>query len=389
MAGSLYQVVLIGGTKHRHGIVAAIKKQLGEFGLSDETIAFLDENSISVRKKTQPLMGVFLGTQNPQHSPAIDELLAEAVTIVPIVSNLEAVSHEVPESLRHVNALALGQDGSGMERLVSLVLETFRLLRRERRLFISYRRKESQSFANLLYDELDARGFDVFIDVRSVPPGVDFQAELWQRMSDSDVVVLIDTPGFRASRWTQAELAQANLTSVQILHVLWPGQAPDPESSMSTFFPLTDRSFRRSGFPNPSSITRGTILDICAKVEELRARAMVWRHRYLVDTFCDSVKDEGLKVDVQPERWLSVSNGAGRTLAVIPAVGRPTSDRLNEIVEFVKAPGTKHRGLWVIYDERGLHPSWRRHLDWLDEHLPVRALPVMKAIAETSGFFKS
>ncbi|MEW3673962.1 toll/interleukin-1 receptor domain-containing protein, partial [Pseudomonas aeruginosa] len=79
-----------------------------------------------------------------------------------------------------------------------------------------------------LYDALDARGFDVFIDVRSVPPAADFQSQLWHRMSDSDVVVLIDTPGFREGRWTAEELARANATNVQILHLLWPGQKEDP-----------------------------------------------------------------------------------------------------------------------------------------------------------------
>jgi hypothetical protein len=90
------------------------------------------------------------------------------------------------DTIRHVNVLELGPGGAGIGRVATLVLETFRLLRRERRLFISYRRVDAQPLAERLYDALDARGFDVFIDVRSVPPAVDFQSELWHRMSDSD-----------------------------------------------------------------------------------------------------------------------------------------------------------------------------------------------------------
>ena len=89
--------------------------------------------------------------------------------------------------------------------------------------------------------------FDVFIDLRSVPPAVDFQSELWHRMSDADVVVLIDTPGFRESRWTTAELAKANATNIQILHLLWPGQKEDALSSFSHFMTLERSDFLGMG----------------------------------------------------------------------------------------------------------------------------------------------
>jgi hypothetical protein len=107
--------------------------------------------------------------------------------------------------------------------MVSVAFENFRLLRSERRLFISYRRVESQGIAIQLYEALDALGFDVFLDTHGVPPATDFQSVLWHRLADSDVVVLLDTPDFRTSRWTVQELARANATSLQILHLLWPG----------------------------------------------------------------------------------------------------------------------------------------------------------------------
>ena len=149
---------------------------------------------------------------------------------VTVVSNLKHVSTEIPESIRHINAIEAVLPDLNFDYIVSLLLEGFRLLRRERRLFISYKRDDSQAVANQLYDALDARSFDVFIDIRSVPPAADFQAELWHRLSDSDVVILIDTPGFRSSRWTTEELARANATNIQILHRLWPGQPEDSES---------------------------------------------------------------------------------------------------------------------------------------------------------------
>jgi hypothetical protein len=300
--------------------------------------------------------------------------------IAPLVSSLDRVGREVPPQLRHVNALELGLSGAGLGRLTALVLKTFRLLRRERKLFISYRRVDAQPFADRLYDALDARGFDVFIDVRSIPPAVDFQSELWHRMCDSDVVVLIDTPGFRESRWTTAELARANATNVQILHLLWPGQKEDGSSSFSHFMKPARSDFLGPRPGRGAQVLDSTLTRVCDEAERLRARALAARYRYLVDNFCDAARDLGMNPSVQPERWISLMPKAGgKTLAVVPAVGVPTADRINEIFNAVANPADGTEDIWVIYDNRGVLDSWLTHLDWLDSHLPLRTVRMARA----------
>jgi hypothetical protein len=279
-----------------------------------------------------------------------------------------------------VNALESGPNDAGFGRLATLVLETFRLLRRERRLFISYRRVDAEPLAARLYDALDARGFDVFIDVRSVPPAVDFQSELWHRMSDSDVVVLIDTPGFHDSRWTMEELAKANATNIQILHLLWPGQPVNEASAFSHFMRLAHQDFRGSRLGRGGSVKKSALARMCDKVEQLRARAIAARYRYLVDNFCAAARDLGMAPIVQPEHWISLTGvDGGWTIAVVPAVGLPTSNRINEIFDAVGDPETMDRTIWVIYDNRGILQSWLDHLDRLDMHLPLRTVRMAKA----------
>ena len=240
--------------------------------------------------------------------------------------------------------------GDSIPRLASLVFETFRLLRKERGIFISYRRKGSQPLANRLYEELDKRGFDVFIDIRSVPPAVDFQAELWHRMSDVDTILLIDTPGFREGRWTKAELAQANLLGIQTLHLLWPGQMEDPNFAFSRFVKLLGTDFNGPS-PGRGATIKPTVVDgICDLAEELRAEAMAFRHAHLVDNFCDAVRDLAFVPTVQPQRWISVELKNGSTLAVVPAVRRPTSDRINTIFEAISNHTATDASIWAIYD---------------------------------------
>lgn len=375
-----YQVLLLGAeSDDRLSLRSLVQSQLADLGLASDTIRFIDEADASVRDPKSPAMAVYFGSTAPMDTALIGELIEESIVIAPLVSDLKRATEEIPPQLAHVNAIERGPSASGVARIATLIFELFRLLRRERRLFISYRRRDSQPLAEILYDALDARGFDVFIDVRSVPPATDFQSVLWHRMSDSDVVVLIDTPGFRQSRWTTEELARANATNIQILHLLWPGQAEDSASSMSHFFSLRLGDFW-TGFPfRGGSIRRETVQRICIHAENLRARAIQWRYRYLVDSFCDAARDVGLTPAVQPERWILLDTPAVKPLAVVPAIGVPTSDKINEIFDAISSRNPA--AIWVVYDSRGVLNSWLTHLDWLDAHLPIKTVQMSKVPA--------
>lgn len=376
-----YQVILIGSnSKQGDRITSHISSSLKQVGIPLNNVSYLDESNISKRIIKFPTMAIFFGSpKNNIDTQLISELIEDSIVIVPIVSDLSRVNEEIPPQLRHVNAFVLGQDNEGISRLVTLVLETFRLLRRQRRLFISYKRTGSQALADRLYDALDARGFDVFIDVRSVPPAADFQSQLWHRMSDSDVVVLIDTPGFREGRWTAEELTKANATNIQILHLLWPGQSEDPTSSFSHFLKLKRSDFLGFLTMKGRWIKQDTVDKICDEVERLRAPAIAARHRYLVDNFCDAARDEGLEPNVQISGWISLKSKSKKHLAVVPAVGIPTSDHINEVFEAITKSYDESSVIWVIYDNRGILKAWLSHLDWLDGYLPVRAVQMSKA----------
>ncbi|HET6434265.1 MAG TPA: toll/interleukin-1 receptor domain-containing protein [Xanthomonadaceae bacterium] len=379
-----YQLVLLGLYEdYKDELVGQLTLQLDELGVGDAALAIVDEDNEAAIDARLPVVAVFFGGagEASRPHPALRRLLEDSIQVIPVVSDVHCVSDQIPEELQHVNALARGT--LGVVRLATLVLESFRLLRRERRLFISYKRSDSQLVANQLYDALDAQGFDVFIDVRSVPPGVDFQAELWHRLADSDVVVLLDTPGFRESRWTTEELARANATNIQILHVLWPGQAREDETSFSDFVDLTTSDFDLED--TGATLSSNTVGAIAQRVERLRARAIAARHRYLVDSFCDSVRDVGMQASLQPERWIAVTDSAGRELAVVPTVGVPTSERIHRVFQDISGHGRHFEAMWLLYDDRGVLGYWLEHLSWLDSYLPVRTVTVASCDALVSG----
>jgi hypothetical protein len=382
----LYHVIFLGHLDARQTAISdALRARAIDLGLDAGALGFLSAGDVLGRDAAIPAIGIYLGHKSAlEDTVEVAELIDESIPIAPIVTCVDAVSQEIPPQLRHVNALALGEGDAGVNRAASLVFETFRLLRGERRLFISYRRADSQALADRLYDELDKRGFDVFIDTRAVPPAADFQSVLWHRMSDADVVVLIDTEGFRESRWTTAELARANATNIQILHLLWPEQKEDKASALSHFLALGASDFFDGKPANGASITDAALARICDQAEVLRARAIAARHAYLIDSFCDAARDVGLEPAVQPERWISLPAKDGRTLAVVPVVGLPTSTRLNEVFDAIDDAGAT-RDRWIVFDNRGLLDAWLKHLDWLNVHLPVRTVWVSNALEQLKG----
>ena len=378
----LYQLGVMGRPGGlRKKLIDKLTVRFMELGLSSANLTIIDENEIDSRNKRLPFVCVFFGYSDieKENHKDFETLKKESAVIIPCVEDLEDFPQLSPSGIAHINGIELRPDGSNIDALASLILENFRLLREERRLFISYKRSESQAVAIQLYEALDSLGFDVFLDTRSVRPSLDFQETLWHRMADSDVVILLDTPKFRESKWTQMELANANATSLQILHLLWPGIDEDKESAMSNFKSLSDTDFNSPVLVGASAnFTKELILEIGESVESLRARALAARHQNLVDNFCDQMRAINIIPTVQAERYISLRTSAGNSIAVVPAIGVPGANHFQEIEETIEGID-KFEKIWLLYDESGIRNRWLSHINWLNLHLPLKAVRVSNA----------
>ena len=164
---SFYQIITLGSLDQRFdAFMKELDTRTQELGLSVSDFVFMNESDFPKYDRIKPAVAVYFGdAELSPASPFLNKLLADSIVVIPVVSSRIFVENEIPAKLTHINALELSQDSDSLSRLVSLVLENFRLLRKERGIFISYRRKGSQPLANRLYEELDKRGFDVFIDI--------------------------------------------------------------------------------------------------------------------------------------------------------------------------------------------------------------------------------
>jgi len=265
-------------------------------------------------------------------------------------------------------------------------LEGLGLLRKSRRLFISYRRVETQGIAIQLYELLDRRGFDVFLDTHCVRPGEPFQDVLWHRLADTDVIVLLDSPKFLESRWTEEELARANSTNLQILQLTWPSKSLGASSAFSRAVPLSDDDFEGETLGPNARLRAAPAERISVEVESLRARALAARYAYLVEELCQEAKRIGLLPQVQPDRFVTFEPSSDKFYVAVPAIGVPDAVKYHDIEDALQRHPKAKAQVALIYDERGIRDKWLQHLRWLNrQNLRVRSIQVAEAASWLAG----
>jgi hypothetical protein len=98
------------------------------------------------------------------------------------------------------------------------------------RLFISYRRLETQPLAEQLFSELNRHGFDVFLDRFSVPAAAQFQRRLHHELAEKSMVLLLESDRFGESKWTTEEIVYCKQYRLGLFSLRMPhGREPDPK----------------------------------------------------------------------------------------------------------------------------------------------------------------
>lgn len=394
-----YQLVVLGQegdsrvSECASRLSTAINLALSQLGVNFKKflVEFLPGSSGVEVDGRMPTVAVFFGLSASPSISSFDSarlanLVTEGVLIIPVVENLTNFQTMVPPDIHHLNGCSLAECGADLERLASRVLEGFGLLREKRRLFISYRRVETSGIAAQLYEALDAAGFDVFLDTHGVlRPGEPFQEVLWHRLADTDVAVLLDSPGFLASRWTEEELARANNSNIQLLQVLWPGQTEGGTASFSTFHPLAETDYAGAETLGPGAQLKDECVNaLVDEVEGLRARAIGARHAFLVGEFAKEARKEGLQVTTTLERTLVLSAPSGNRVLVMPTIGVPDAERYETLERLhqrdVGLGRTYAQPPVLLYDQTGIRRRWLQHLGWLNDNIAAaRSISIMDA----------
>lgn len=383
MVYSYYQLILLGDTKNQ--VCSKLKGRffalLKERGLNKSMVAILDapltlkECDKGGYDPAKPSFAFYIGKQGhgDKDVEAVRKLMSNADAVYPIFFTL--FEQEVPDVLHPFNGVRYADDK--LDSIVNVAFEELRLLRKKRRVFISYKRSDSAAVANQLYDVLSRQQFDVFLDTYSIRGAADFQAELHHRITDSDVLIQLNSAGFMDSKWCKEEITEANARQVGVLQVNWPGVPSGATNQLSVVKKLEVDDFKNRRYKSKSSLLKNAVAEeIAMKVESLRARNLAARQDGLTAEFVKEAERQG-RVIVKEPMFLVETRADGKTWYYIPAIGVPQSMDCYESTETLKKwtqEGKMPDKVMLIYDDLRILPRWIAHLDWMNQYLEVKTI---------------
>lgn len=373
---NVYQLVLLGEKSHYNElIIEQLFKQIEHLGLCSTAIQIINNSNFhTLYRANNPTYCLYFGSENKTiDNDLLNILIDDATLILPVISNINNATNLIPESLKAINVFEL-KNNIGINKLVNCILEGFGLLRTSRKLFISYKRSESSTAAIQLYEALEKAGFDVFLDTHSIKPGEPFQEELWHRMTDCDVVILLSTPKFLESQWTREEFAKANAMSLGVIQIIWPGCTPIKESDLFQKIYLKDDPRENNGHLSDEVISQ-----IISETESIRARTLAARQDNLTTEFIKISHDLDVQSILHADKFITFTI-QDMNYVIVPTVGIPQSFTSNNIYELRRNTQKNHvEKIYLLYDHVYIREKWLQHLIWLDEYLPVKTLKLLEA----------
>lgn len=383
---SIYELAILGSVtlEQSETLTNTINGMVSDFDLElGDDVKIHGPDTLGDRDIHAAFSAVFFGGDKIGELDPVRRLVDASLAIIPVVGANGDFGADIPDFLQFSNGLKLAVDDVEMIELATAMLECVGLLRRQRRVFVSYRRTEARAAAVQLHDTLSANGFDVFLDTHDILKGEPFQDVLWHRLCDSDVMVMLDTPTYFDSRWTRQEIGRARAKDIQVLRVIWPEHNPNR---------MTD--FAESIYLNAAELTGadGSIVDatvnmIVLAVERLRSSSLASRYMAITGRLRADVEQIGGTVEgVGAHRAISILLPNEQRIWAYPVVGVPSAETLNDIDE--KAQRSDQAGTPVmVYDHIGIREAWGAHLQWLDDHIAaVRSIKVSKAAWSLSGW---
>ncbi len=382
---SCYQLILLGDTSCEacQKTKSRFFELLKERGLDEEMIVVLDGVLTLTTKdaggydSAKPSFAFYFGKQGhgDKDVDAVKKLMGNADAVYPVFfSNFK---QEVPDVLWLINGVKFIDDK--IDSMVNVAFEELRLLRKKRRVFISYKRSDSAAVANQLYDVLSRCQFDVFLDTYSIRGAADFQAELRHRITDCDVLVQLNSQGFKDSNWCKDEISEANARRVGVLQVNWPGVSPDAADQLSVTKRLHDIDFKRKRYKRNTSVLKSKVLnEIALTVEAIRARNIAARQDNLTGEFVKEANRQGRTIIKDPI-FLVEQKSNGKFWYYIPAIGVPQSVDCHESIKMLERwNGMMADKVFLIYDDLSILPNWIAHLDWMNKYLEVKTIKMQE-----------
>lgn len=360
-----YQFLFIGNREIIYNeLVQGLKESFSELKIPEESLC-CSMNDVTAIKGNQPI--VIVVAHDKPHLPQqylnwIGSNEFNVNVILPVYySNFSDEFKD--EILKIYNGIKYDTPSA----IVTIILEGFNIVRKQRKLFISYRRTESRTVATQLYTHFQGRNFDVFLDTNSIARGVEFQKNLFHKMIDCDIVLLLDTKDFLNSDYCKEELEKAIANRIGILRIKWPNSGNPDYPGLIDMMNLKSTDFKGRKL-------KTRILDtLNHRVESLRIRSFASRQDALTTEFIETASRKGKKaVQIYPN--IIRMHDKGKEQVFIAAIGVPTSESFHHAEEMLTKLLAKQSEFTLIYDDLSLLQSWINHLCWISNRTNLETL---------------
>jgi len=372
-----YKLIILGSHNKLSGqITKLFYEKVAELNLQKDFYKVIYSQQVDgMYKGNQPAFVLYFGDKNGVFidEDIVQDLLEDGNIVLPIY--YDSFSSEIPKILANQNGLLWTKFKN--EKIVNLILESFGKLRNSRKVFISYRRCESTSVAIQLYEALERCNFDVFLDTHSIKQGEPFQDELWHRMTDCDVIVLLNTPQFLESEWCEKEIAEASAKQIGVLQIVWPEHYLDRMAELCFLKELKKNDFIHQEYKSKdiAKLVDNTVEEIVREVESIRARNLAARQDNLITEFLNIARKLGKQMAIQPEQLITEELTNNQKRIFIPSVGIPQSTDYNQSSVMKKEIDEYDiQEIHLIYDDIRIREKWLSHLDYLNEYLDVKTI---------------
>lgn len=350
-------------------------------GSASERIDFLPQGAQGgIHDDSRAAAVVFCrGETTPEEDQAITWCRERRVPILPVVEDLTRFTALAPASLSAYNGFPLA-DGLDVGELTGLVLETLGLQRSKRKVFISYARKDSAEVAHQLHEAFTARWYRVFQDTVSIRPGAVFQEELMQELSDSDVMVLLNSPSVATRPYVQAEIAFADQAGVGGVEVVWPGVRRLREAAFFMPVDLANAGMTPGG--SGAAVDRLTddgVRTILRTAANIRTEVQAYREHKILRHIDAHVTRRRWRAVLHPGRFITLHHTDGRQLLFDLALGLPTSQDMQRASTTPRHPLPSDATPRMLYEPLGITNQQADHLAFLRERLGLDLLDYRRA----------
>lgn len=344
---ALYQLAVLGAPSKAqiHALEKCLKSALEVFNLrlGDEVQWEVSPTEFKPHQ-IQPSAVVYFGSANAKPSN-LEALLGRGIPVVPVVSRSRHAHIEIPPLLNSFDYLDYSVGGA--QSVAVALLESVGLLDRQRKVFLSYCREELSEAATQLFEMLSARHFEVFLDHDDNTLDRKFSHQLWHRLCDSDVLLMLDTPTYFERRWTNAEFGRALAKGIGVLRVGWPDSTSSARASTASLLQLAGSEFNSSS----KQFEESALQRICMKLEEVRSQSYAVRLVNFTSKVRIAVETSGGKfMGVGAHNMAYIRLSSGKCLKVELTLGVPVNKQDSHY--FLRQSDA------LIYDPIGLHATW-------------------------------